>query len=206
MNSSREFNLPSESSPSDSTALIQQSWIAGVRAGDDRAFETMFRAYRDDLVAFAESLLRSHEAAQEIVQDLFLRIWQMRDLWEPRGPLNAYLYRATRNRAIMRLRQQRTELSLHEPFSRLGPATIAGSVADQSDSRVQVADLESAISQAVAELPARCREVFCLSRRHHLSNAQIADVMQISVKTVEVQMTRALGHLRRRLADWRRSD
>ena len=104
MNSSREFNLPSESSPSDSTALIQQSWIAGVRAGDDRAFETMFRAYRDDLVAFAESLLRSHEAAQEIVQDLFLRIWQMRDLWEPRGPLNAYLYRATRNRAIMRLR------------------------------------------------------------------------------------------------------
>ncbi|HJP85893.1 MAG TPA: RNA polymerase sigma-70 factor [Gemmatimonadaceae bacterium] len=179
--------------------------MAGVRAGDDRAFEAMFRAYRDGLVAFAESLLRSNEAAQEVVQDLFLRIWQMRDLWEPRGALNAYLYRATRNRAIMRLRRHRAELSLHERLSNVDPATIS-SVLDPSDSRAEVADLESAISLAVAELPARCKEVFCLSRDHHLSNAQIADVMQISVKTVEVHMTRALGHLRRRLADWRGKD
>jgi RNA polymerase sigma-70 factor (ECF subfamily) len=202
----REFNLSSESSESDSTALIQQSWVAGIRAGDDRAFEAMFRAYRDDLVAFAESLLRSRETAQEVVQDLFLRIWQMRDLWEPRGALNAYLYRATRNRAIMRLRQQRAELSLHEKLSKAESAMITDSVGDPSDSRAAVADLEAAISNAVAELPARCREVFSLSRDHHLSNAQIAEVMQISIKTVEVQMTRALSHLRRRLAAWRGKD
>jgi RNA polymerase sigma-70 factor, ECF subfamily len=203
---SREFRLSSDSSCSDSATLIQQSWVAGVRAGDHRAFEAMFRAYRDDLVAFAESLLRSHEAAQEVVQDLFLRIWQMRDLWEPRGALNAYLYRATRNRAIMRLRQQRAELSFRDKLSHVEPALMAGSVPDPSDSRVVLADLESAISHAVADLPARCREVFSLSRDHHLSNSQIAHVMQISVKTVEVQMTRALAHLRRRLADWRSKD
>ena len=84
----------------------------------------MFRAYRDDLVAFAESLLRSREAAQEVVQDLFLRIWEMRDLWEPKGALNTYLYRATRNRAIMRLRRQRAELSFHERLSNGETATI----------------------------------------------------------------------------------
>ena len=203
MNSRVGSNPTSDSDGSGATPALERSWIAGVQAGDDRAFEAMFRAYRDDLVAFAESLLRSREQAQEVVQDLFLRIWQMRDLWEPRCALNMYLFRAVRNRAIMRLRQQRSELTFHERLSQIESGPMSASSSNASDARVCVADLESAIARAVADLPDRCREVFALSRNHHLSNAQIAEVMQISVKTVEVQMTRALAHLRRRLADWR---
>lgn len=206
MNPRPGLNPASDSEGSNSTTSLEQSWVAGVRAGDDRAFEAMFRAYRDDLVGFAESLLRSREAAQEIVQDLFLRLWQMRDLWEPKGALNTYLFRATRNRAIMRLRRQRSELAFHDRLSNGERGSMSGSRDDASDARVGVADLESAIARAVADLPDRCREVFSLSRHHHLSNAQIADVMQISVKTVEVQMTRALAYLRRRLVDWRERD
>lgn len=203
MNPRPGANPTSDSESSSTTPELEHSWVAGVRSGDDRAFEAMFRAYRDDLVGFAESLLRSHDAAQEVVQDLFLRIWQMRDLWEPKGPLNMYLFRATRNRALTRLREQRSELSFHDRLSRVEPTSMSGTRADTSDARIGVADLESAIARAVADLPDRCREVFTLSRHHHLANAQIADVMQISVKTVEVQMTRALAHLRRSLADWR---
>jgi RNA polymerase sigma-70 factor (ECF subfamily) len=95
----------------------------------------MFRAYRDDLVGFAESLLRSREAAQEIVQDLFLRLWQMRDLWEPKGALNTYLFRATRNRAIMRLRRQRSELAFHDRLSNGERGSMSGSRDHASEQR-----------------------------------------------------------------------
>ena len=91
-----------------------REWIGCVRVGDERAFEAMFRAYKNDLVAYVGALLRSRESAQEIVQDLFLRIWMQRELWEVAGPLNAYLFGVARHRAISHLRHERVELRFRE--------------------------------------------------------------------------------------------
>jgi RNA polymerase sigma-70 factor (ECF subfamily) len=184
------------------TAVRNREWVARIRTGDEHAFEAMFRAYRDDLVGFVTSMLRSPDLAREVVQDLFLRIWQHRDLWEPNGPLNTYLFRAARNRAIDHIRHDRAELTLRDRAMREGSVTIAQPTSEPADRLVRAADLRDAIARAVDELPDRCREVFRLRRQHHLTNAQVAEVLGISVKTVEVQMTRALGYLRRRLADW----
>jgi RNA polymerase sigma-70 factor (ECF subfamily) len=199
---------PDDSSPApDSTAARDRAWVAAVRTGDAAAFEAMFRAYKNDLVAFAESLVGSREVAQEIVQEIFLRIWQQRELWDFPGPLNTYLFRAARNGAISRLRHDRIQVRFRERMASGVVGTridyLHGSRPQAADERVRVADLTAAVEAALKDLPDRCREVFCLSRYNQLSNAEVAEVLGISVNTVEVHMTRALGFLRKRLAEFR---
>ncbi len=187
----------------DVLAARDRAWVAAIRTGDAEAFEAMFRAYKNDLVGFTESLLHSRETAQEVVQELFLRIWQQRELWEFAGALNSYLFRAVRNRAINYIRHERVATRFRERVAGGADQPIGGSQPRPADERVRVADLASAIERAVHDLPDRCREVFRLSRYHHLNNAEIAEVLDISVNTVEVQMTRALTVLRKRLAVFR---
>lgn len=190
---------------SDATAARDRAWVSAVRTSDAVAFEAMFRTYKNDLVAFAESLVGSREVAQEIVQEIFLRIWQQRELWDFPGQLNTYLFRAVRNGAISRFRHERIQVRFQERMASAGSGAghLHGTRPAAADERVGVADLRAALDSALKELPDRCREVFCLSRFNQLSNAEVADVLRISVKTVEVQMTRALSFLRKRLADFR---
>lgn len=185
------------------TDALGREWISRVRAGDARAFEQMYRAYKNDLAAFVNSYVRSPQATEEILQDLFLRIWQQRDMWECTGPLGAYLFRAARNRAISHIRHERLDAAFRErTANEYLAAAMPGGVAGPDES-IGTGDLERAIERALDELPPRCREAFVLNRRHHLSYAEVASVMQLSVKTVEVQMGRALAILRRELAEWR---
>lgn len=178
-------------------------WAAAIRAGDASAFEALFRAYKNDLVAFVTSIVNSRETAQEIVQDLFLRIWQQRELWEVSGAVNTYLFRAARNRAINHLRHQRIETRFQERITQGSRADLHGSPPGPTDERAHVSDMAAAVERAVNDLPDRCREVFRLRRYHHLSNAETAAVLDIAVSTVEVQMTRAISFLRKRLASFR---
>ena len=138
-----------------------------------------------------------------MVQDLFLRIWEHRELWDPAGALNAYLFRAVRNRAFNYLRHQRVKTKFCERTAdELSPRStnISSLMPDQV---LRLHEIEDAVERAVQALPPRCREVFQLNRYQRLSYVQVAHVLQISVKTVEMQMGRALASLRRSLADWR---
>lgn len=165
--------------------------LSAIRADDPAAFEALFRTYRDDLVGFVTSLLHSPDAAQDVVQDLFFWIWHHRTHWTVPGPLNAYLFRAARNRAISELRRNRVPASTEWPAPH-GQST---------DDRVLTTDLAGAIDRAVGDLPERCRDVFRL-RQHELTNAEIADTLRISLPMVEMHMTRATTILRQRLAAW----
>ncbi len=180
-----------------------REWVDRVRVGDVQAFEAMFRAYKNDLGAFVASYLRSREGAEEVIQELFLHLWQQRHVWDLAAPLNIYLFRAARNRAISWLRHERVEAEFRERVARGGADAFAPRQPPPSDEAARVEELEDAIEQAVRTLPDRCREVFRLNRYHHLSYAEVAAVMGISVKTVEVQMGRALATLLVRLAAWR---
>jgi RNA polymerase sigma-70 factor (ECF subfamily) len=178
-------------------------WVESIRTGDVPAFEAMFRAYKNDLGAFVTSWVHSREAAEEVIQDLFLHLWKQRHEWQPAVPLNIYLFRAARNRAIDYLRHQRVEMEFRERIAQRHDEGFAPRPPLRGDEVAQGAELEDAIERAVSTLPPRCQEVFRLSRYHHLSYAEVAQVMRISTKTVEVQMGRALTALRRRLAVWR---
>lgn len=158
-------------------------------------FGGLFRQSYPELCSFVTQFVRSRALAEELVQDLFLRLWERRASWEAELPTRSYLYRAARNRAIDFLKHERvvertartvTELTL-EPVQPLEP--------EDADTDA----LRDAIQAAVAQLPERTRQVFVLSRGHGLGYAQIADALGISVKTVEAQMARAFRLLRGRL-------
>lgn len=190
----------------DSRATIiarDRVWVERIRTGDMDAFESMFRAYKDSLGAFIERCVGSRDAMEDVLQNLFIRLWERRDDWELTVPLNVYLFRAARNSAISYLRHQRIETRFQERVAREGDTTLEPAAPTSGEEAAHLKDVEDAIERAVAQLPPRCREVFCLSRYQQLSYAEIAQVMQISVKTVEVQMGRALTALRARLAGWR---
>jgi RNA polymerase sigma-70 factor (ECF subfamily) len=173
-----------------------------MRAGDERGFESMYRAYVAGLCAFANSYVGSREDAEEIVQDVFRAVWEQRFSVDMRNGMGPYLYAAVRNRALNALRDRRFVRALHERLVH-DDAVQAGSEPALAQERILAAkDLSEALERAVAEMPPRCREVFALLRHKHLSYAQAAAVLAISPKTVEIHMGRALAILRERLAPW----
>jgi RNA polymerase sigma-70 factor (ECF subfamily) len=98
--------LPASARPTDADAL---GWIARIRRGDSRAFEAMFRAYYNALVVYGTRIVRSTDIAEELVQEVFGRIWERRAKWEATGSLAAYLHGAVRNEALVRLRRDQLE-------------------------------------------------------------------------------------------------
>lgn len=164
-------------------------------APDIATFEAVFRAHYAPLCDYVYSYVRSRAVAQELVQDLFLRLWERAP--GPAGTLAAsYLYAAARNRALGHLRRERVAAAWASDPALATPAAPA------ADEPLHEHELREAVDRAVAELPERCRLVFTLSRYRRLSNAEIARTMAISVNTVEQQMWRALKTLRVKLAPY----
>ena len=168
-----------------------------LRVTDDRLrdrFGVLFRQTYPELCNFLIQFVRSRAVAEELVQDLFLRLWEKRASWDTELPSRSYLYRAARNRAFDHLR--------HERIVERASAASADDLVPADPLRTDVPDrdaLKAALQDAVARLPERTRQVFTLSRGHGMSYAQIADALEISVKTVEGQMARAFRYLRNEL-------
>ncbi len=177
-------------------------WLERIRTGDEEAFEALFRAYVEPLCAYAYSYVESEPAAQEIVQDLFARLWERRDSLEVPRCVHAYLYGAMRNRAINYVRNRRVEATFLQRALRIVQARATAPRPVPPDEDLNAQALAEAVERAVAELPPRCREVFTLTRDQHLSYAEVAGVLHISPKTVEIHMGRALALLRQKLEPW----
>jgi RNA polymerase sigma-70 factor, ECF subfamily len=190
---SRRSSAPTPA-PDDPAALVER-----VRAGDERAFAEIFEAYYARLVAFARASLQTRDVAEEMVQDVFVQLWARRESLAIERSLTAYLFRAVRNRISNERRALRLETAYSEQIVReLGPAAAA-----RTDERLGERLLQLSLADALARLPERPRQVFLLNRREHLAYAEIAEVLGIAVKTVEMHMARALAALRASLADWR---
>ena len=169
--------------------------LGRLRAGEQDAYESIFRTYYAQLVAAAEYMVRDRAEAEDVVQDVMVELWRRRENIEVATSLKAYLYRAVRNRALNQLRHQKVAPRA-EPEA---ADRIAGSPADRD---FETREINMAVRKAVAGLPDRCREVFELSRIQGLSYGEIAKVMEISIKTVEAQMGKALRVLREELASY----
>jgi RNA polymerase sigma-70 factor, ECF subfamily len=174
----------------------EQDLQARIRAGDERAFDTVFRAHYPRLVRFAESIVRERGPAEEIAQEVMLELWRRRETLEVEQSFGAYLMRSARNRALNYVRHQRVVAR------ELAAATIETAESPGTDAETLGSELETAVRNAIENLPERSREVFTLSREQGLKYAEIARVLDVSVKTVEKRMGQALSELRDRLAPW----
>jgi RNA polymerase sigma-70 factor, ECF subfamily len=187
-----------------SRIALSGSWSLGfgrgmrARSRRWRAFEALFAAHYQGMCALAYRFIRSRQAAEDIVSNVFRRLWLHRSGWEPRGRIQIYLFSATRNESLNLIRQLRRERGLEERL--VAEAAPAISVPEPAaDQTLVTRELASAVERASAELPPRCREVFRLRWREGLAYKEIAERMRISVKTVEMQMTRALKAIRERV-------
>lgn len=167
-----------------------------IRAGDENAFDTVFRSHYAHLVGMAESVLRERALAEEVAQEVMLELWRRRESLQVEQTFRAYLLRATRNRALNQVRHQRV-VEREAAISAIDPPS-----APSAEDEMIGTELERAVRSAVDALPERCREVFQLSRDQGLKYAEIAVALEISVKTVEKRMGQALAELRDRLENW----
>lgn len=165
-----------------------------VRRGDPTAFNDLFHAHYEALCRYACCYVHSPEVAEDLVQDVFFDLWKRRCSWHPERSAKAFLFGAVRNQTLNFNRRVRAQnyLRRHDAADRL-------SSRENPEQALQYTELARVAQRAISDLPERRRQIFILSREHDLTYAEIATTLEISVKTVETQMGRALRQLRGRL-------
>jgi len=178
-------------------SISEDQWVDLIRSGDSSAFELMFRSYYPRLCQFAYRSIRSTEAAEDLVQSVFLNIWKNRRDWNPRCKPCMYLYKATRNQVINYLKHKNVE-NLAE-FVDVFSIQIEKRTPEDTFREKQCSE---AIYKSVNRLPERCRLIFLMKKEDGLTYNEISEILGISVKTVETQMGRALRFLRENLTEY----
>lgn len=171
--------------------------FSAVRSGDINAFEMMFKTYYQPLCRYASTFVKDPEEAEEIVQGTFIGIWEKRQAIDIATSVKAYLYRAVRNSCLNEIKHRKVKALYAQGELRTDERYYEAS--DQSTLRDE---LETKIQAAIQTLPEQCRIIFQLSRFEELKYQEIADQMNLSVKTVENQMGKALKIMREQLRDY----
>jgi RNA polymerase sigma-70 factor (ECF subfamily) len=177
-----------------SSAGKEQSLWEQIQKGQKSALEELFRLYYTPLVRFAYQKVQSSDVAEDLVQEVFFKLWNQRDSIRITTSLKSYLYTATKNLSLNELQKTKRHAELNQVYSEQQEQYVPGM------SEEDAAIWDQRIQEAVSTLPTRCQEVFRLSRFEGLTYQEIADSLNISPKTVENQMGKALSVLREKLA------
>jgi RNA polymerase sigma-70 factor (ECF subfamily) len=170
--------------------------IRRIRQGDTGQFELLFRSSYVSLVRYARTLIKDQDSAEEIVQDLFFRIWKDKEKIKIESSLNGYLFRSVHNRCLHYIKHNRVierhaqEMSYRQTETQESPSDI-----------LHYKELQARIASILERLPERCGQIFCMSRFEGLKYAEIAEKLSVSVKTVEANMGRALKEFRKELTE-----
>ena len=169
------------------------------KAFNEIDFEQLFRTFFTPLCQFARKYTNNLDSAKEIVHDVFITLWEKRQGIDPDKQIKSYLFTSVYNRSLNYIRD-------NKKFDKNIELSELSKTIDESNSieaKMDSVVLNARIQQALQKLPEKCREIFILSRFKELKYAEIAKKLNISVKTVEAQMTKALKILREELKDCR---
>ena len=167
--------------------------FAPIATGDRNAFESLFRLHYRALCAFAIGYVKDPDRAEDLVQDLFFRLWLDREKVQITTSIKAYLYASVRNRCLTEIKSGGRLVVLNEDADDRPQEDVLSE--DEHTERI------ARVQAAIEELPEERRKVFKLSRYEGLKYQEIAERLGISVKTVENQMGKALKTLREELSD-----
>jgi RNA polymerase sigma-70 factor (ECF subfamily) len=156
-------------------------------------FEGLFKEYFPSLMAFARKILGDEEEAREVVQQVFINLWEKRAALDLSTSLKSYLFTSVHNRSLNVIRDRKKFSSAEMP-------DVAGEW--DVSAQIESMELEGKIREGIDSLPEKCREVFELNRFEGLKYSEIAAKLGISVKTVENQMSKALKILREQLGKY----
>jgi RNA polymerase sigma-70 factor (ECF subfamily) len=172
--------------------LSEKDLIERLREGDERIFKVIFDQYYRPLTVFTLRYVPDIEEAKEIVQEFFVRLWSRHAQLNIHFSLKMYLYQSVKNAALNYIETNKVAQRRLEQYS----APLSST--DNALEHMMAAEQEEMLMRAIDGLPEKCREIFLLSRMHRLSNQAIATQLNISIKTVEGQISIAL----KRLAEW----
>jgi len=169
-----------------------------IQGGDIREFERLFTKYYDPLCHYADKILNDMDQAEDLVQEFFYHFWKNRETFRLKLSLNAYLYHSIRNNALhylehLAIRKRYAEQVFNE-FQNTVPAHL------QTD--VELNDLGKVINTTLQQLPERCSRIFRMNRFEGKKYREIAEILSISVKTVEADMGKALQMFRKSLKEY----
>lgn len=166
----------------------------------DITFKSLFRKYYPNLLFYATRLV-GEEEAEDVVQDVFMELWKRKDNIEIGEQIQAFLYRAVYTRALNILKHRNVKDSYCAAMEEINQRRTVFYQPDNNEviRRIEDRELHKEIHDAINELPDKCKKVFKLSYLHDMKNKEIADVLGVSLRTVEAHMYKALKYLRGRL-------
>jgi RNA polymerase sigma-70 factor (ECF subfamily) len=179
----------------------QQQLINGIKNGDLVAFEELYQQYYIFLCLIAEHIVRNPSDAEEIVSDVFVKLWNIREKIEIITSIKAYLVKAVHNTSINFLEQSKIINKLTDYLNNSDYKLLAWD-SDYPLGRLYEKEIMNILDHGINTLPDACRQIFILSRNENMKYGDIANKLGISVNTVKTQMKIALARLREILKDY----
>ena len=178
-----------------------QQLITGIKNGDVVAFEELYKQYYIFLCLIAEHIVRNPSDAEEIVSDVFVKLWNIREKIEITTSIKAYLVKAVHNTSINFLAQSNMTNKLTDSLTNSDYKLLAWD-SDYPLGQLFEKEIMNILDHGINNLPDACRQIFILSRNENMKYNEIADKLGISVNTVKTQMKIALVRLRETLKDY----
>jgi RNA polymerase sigma-70 factor, ECF subfamily len=186
----RLSSAPAEAERAKPEEMPSRSLAESIRSGDVSAFAVLLDRHWQPLVTYAEEKLGSRDAAEDVVQEVYVRIWVKREGLRTDASLRGYLYRLVHNVAMDELRKRRVRVR-HAPV-----LAVAAASPPRPDQVTEAEELAEAAERAIRALPERRRDVFVLGHFHDLSYREIAETLGMTPRTVANHMSLALRDLR----------
>jgi len=180
---------------SDSFAgLSDEHVIALLKEGDEKAFDCLYKRYRNKLVAIAYHRIKSKETAEELVQDVFVNIWQKRFTLAIHHTFFSYVYTAVKYKVFDHISSLKVKDRYVEEMSRFSEKAL-----NVTELEIEFNELDYHLNKSISDLPEKCKEAFRLSRFENYSIKEIAEELKISPDTAKYHIAHALKKLRERL-------
>jgi len=171
--------------------------LKGIAQGDEAAYKELFLRYYAQLVVFARKVVNDDDLARELVQDVIVTFYEKRKEIKIHSSLKAHLYQSVRNRCLNQIKHSQIRRDHHANIYQTKKNDEA-----YIEDKLQETELEQRIFSVIQSLPTQCRRIFEMSRFDGTSNQEIADKLDLSKRTVETQISKALKVLRTQLAGY----
>lgn len=184
--------------------LLPSNIVEGLIIGDEETYIFLFREYYVSLCAYSRRYVGRKDIAEEIVSDTFFKIWENRSKISINSSVKAYLFQAVCNNSLNYLRKLKQETRLEEFFQESAFENIAfEEPVDEIESQSMImTDIHQTLEEVVNQLPEQQQKAFRLKRMEGKKTKEVAEIMGLSVKTVEMHLTKATLNLRQKLKDY----
>lgn len=169
--------------------------INALKQGEPKAYAFLVDFYHHKLCTYAFSLTNDEALAEDVVQNVFVKVWRNRTNLKPNFSLKNYLFRSVYNEFIDQYRKRKPVISLEKKH-----IDAISSIVEKEDEK-SLERLITVVKQEIDKLPPKCKQTFLLSKQEGLTNVEIADYLNISIKSVEAHITKAFSILRKKVGE-----